>query len=50
MQGFTQAVFTSFTTALVAPLLSGSGLGLALGAFGLLTLGCLCWISYRRLT
>ena len=50
MQGFTHALFTAFTTALIAPLLAGSGLGLALGALGLLTLGCLCWLSYRRLT
>jgi DHA1 family bicyclomycin/chloramphenicol resistance-like MFS transporter len=49
MQGFTHALFTAFTTALVAPLLAGSGLTLALGAAGLLTLGCLCWLSYRRL-
>jgi DHA1 family bicyclomycin/chloramphenicol resistance-like MFS transporter len=49
MQGFTHALFTAFTTALIAPLLAGSGLTLALGAAGLLTLGCLCWLSYRRL-
>jgi DHA1 family bicyclomycin/chloramphenicol resistance-like MFS transporter len=50
MQGFTHALFTAFTAALIAPLLAGSGLTLALGALGLLTLGCLCWISFRRLT
>ena len=49
MQGFTHALFTAFTAALVAPLVSGSGLTLALGALGLLTLGCLSWIGYRRL-
>jgi len=49
LQGFTHAVFTAVTAALVAPLLSGSGLTLALGALGLLTLGCLCWISFRRM-
>jgi DHA1 family bicyclomycin/chloramphenicol resistance-like MFS transporter len=50
MQGFTHALFTAFTAALVAPLLSGSGLTLALGALGLLTLGCLCWIGFQRLS
>jgi DHA1 family bicyclomycin/chloramphenicol resistance-like MFS transporter len=49
MQGFAHAVFTAFTAALIAPLLSGSGLTLALGALGLLTLGCLSWVTYRRL-
>ena len=49
LQGFTFALSTSFTAALVAPLVSGSGLTLALGALGLLTLGCLCWFTYRRL-
>lgn len=48
MQGFTHALFTAFTAALIAPLLAGSGLTLALGALGLLTLGCLCWIGFRR--
>jgi DHA1 family bicyclomycin/chloramphenicol resistance-like MFS transporter len=49
MQGFTHALFTAFTASLVAPLLSGSGLTLALASLGLLTLGCLCWMTYRRL-
>ena len=49
MQGFAHALFTAFTAALIAPLLSGSGLTLALGALGLLTLGCLSWATYRRL-
>jgi len=49
MQGFAHALFTAFTAALIAPLLSGSGLTLALGALGLLTLGCLSWVTYRRL-
>ena len=49
MQGFTHALFTAFTAALVAPLVSGSGLTLALGALGLLALGCLCWMTFRRL-
>ena len=49
LQGFTFALSTSFTAALVAPLVSGSGLTLELGALGLLTLGCLCWFTYRRL-
>lgn len=49
MQGFTHAVFTAFTAALVAPLLYGSALTLALGALGLLTLGSLCWMTFRRL-
>lgn len=49
LQGFTFALVTSFTAALVAPLLSGSGLTLALGALGSLTLGCLFWLTYRRL-
>jgi DHA1 family bicyclomycin/chloramphenicol resistance-like MFS transporter len=49
LQGFTFALFTSLTAALVAPLFSGSGLTLALAALGLLTLGCLCWTAYRRL-
>lgn len=48
MQGFTHALFTAFTAALVAPLLSGSGLTLALGALGLLTLGYFCWNFYLR--
>ncbi|MGH8702288.1 MAG: multidrug effflux MFS transporter [Burkholderiales bacterium] len=48
LQGFTHAVFTAVTAALVAPLLSGSGLTLALGAFGLLTLGFVCWNFYLR--
>jgi DHA1 family bicyclomycin/chloramphenicol resistance-like MFS transporter len=50
MQGFAHALFTAFTAALIAPLLSGSGLTLALGALGLLTLGCLCWIGFQRLS
>ena len=50
MQGFTHALFTAFTAALIAPLLAGSGLTLALGALGLLTLGYLCWIGFRRLS
>jgi len=49
LQGFTFALVTSFTAALVAPLLSGSGLTLALGALGSLTLGCVSWMAYRRL-
>ena len=49
MQGFTHALFAAFTAALIAPLLAGSGFTLALGALGLLTLGCLSWISFRRL-
>ena len=49
MQGFTFALFTAFTAALVVPLVSGSGLTLALGALGLLTLGSLSWMTYRRL-
>jgi DHA1 family bicyclomycin/chloramphenicol resistance-like MFS transporter len=49
LQGFTHALFTAFTAALVAPLLSGSGLTLALGALGSLTLGCLSWTAFRRL-
>ena len=49
MQGFAHALFTAFTAALISPLLSGSGLTLALGALGLLTLGCLSWATYRRL-
>ncbi|MGH8634579.1 MAG: hypothetical protein ACRET7_10680, partial [Burkholderiales bacterium] len=48
MQGFTHALFTVFTAALVAPLLSGSGLTLALAALGLLTLGFVCWNFYLR--
>lgn len=49
LQGFTHALFTAITAALVAPLLSGSGLTLALGALGSLTLGCLSWAAFRRL-
>jgi DHA1 family bicyclomycin/chloramphenicol resistance-like MFS transporter len=49
LQGFTHALVTTFTAALVAPLLSGSGLTLALAALGSLTLGCLSWMTYRRL-
>ncbi|HEY7657481.1 MAG TPA: multidrug effflux MFS transporter [Burkholderiales bacterium] len=49
MQGFTHALFTAFTAALVAPFVSGSGLTLALGALGLLSMGCLCWMAFRRL-
>jgi len=49
MQGFTHALFTAFTAALVAPLLSSSGLTLALASLGLLTLGSLCWMTFRRL-
>ena len=49
LQGFTFALVTSFTAALVAPLLSGSGLTLALAALGSLTLGCVSWMAYRRL-
>jgi len=48
LQGFTHAIFTSLTAALVSPLLSGSGATLALGMLGLVTLGCFCWIGYRR--
>ena len=49
LQGFTHALVTTFTAALVAPLLSGSGLTLALAALGSLTLGSLSWVTYRRL-
>jgi DHA1 family bicyclomycin/chloramphenicol resistance-like MFS transporter len=49
LQGFTHAVFTSITAGLIASLLSGSGLALALGQIALLALGALCWISYRQL-
>jgi len=49
LQGFTHALFTAFTAALVAPLLSGSGLTLALAALGSLSLGCLSWTAFRRL-
>ena len=49
MQGFTHALFTAFTAALVAPMMSGSGLTLALGALGALSLGCLSWTVFRRL-
>lgn len=49
MQGFTFALFTAFTAALIVPLVSGSGLTLALGALGLLSTGFLCWMAYRRL-
>lgn len=49
LQGFTHALLTTFTAAIVAPLLSGSGLTLALAALGSLTLGYLSWMTYRRL-
>jgi DHA1 family bicyclomycin/chloramphenicol resistance-like MFS transporter len=48
MQGFTHALFTAFTAALIAPLMSASGLTLALASLGMLALGCLCWNGYRR--
>lgn len=49
LQGFTHAIFTTFTAALISPLVSGSGATLAIGMFGLVTLGCVCWIGYRRI-
>lgn len=48
LQGFTHSLFTSITAGLVSPLLSGSGLTLALGALALVTLGSWCWMGYRR--
>lgn len=48
LQGFTHAIFTSITAGLIASFLSGSGLALALGQIVLLTMGVVCWISYRR--
>ena len=48
LQGFTHSLFTAITAGLVAPLISASGLTLALGAAALVTLGSLCWMGYRR--
>ena len=49
LQGFTHSLFTAITAGLVAPLISASGLTLALGAAALVTLGSLCWMGYRRI-
>jgi DHA1 family bicyclomycin/chloramphenicol resistance-like MFS transporter len=50
MQGFTHSLFSAMVAGFVSPLISGSGLTLALGAFGLLALGWFCWIGFRKLS
>lgn len=49
LQGFTHSLFTAITAGFVSPLISGSGLTLALAALVLLTVGCVCWMAYWRL-
>ncbi|MBI2508490.1 MAG: multidrug effflux MFS transporter [Betaproteobacteria bacterium] len=49
LQGFTHSCFAALTAGFVSPLLSGSGLTLALGQAAALMLGGLCWVSYRRI-
>jgi len=49
LQGFTHSLFTAITAGLVSPLISASGLTLALGAAALVMLGSLCWVGYRRI-
>jgi DHA1 family bicyclomycin/chloramphenicol resistance-like MFS transporter len=49
LQGFTHSLFTAIVAGFVSPLISGTGLTLALGAAALVILGCLCWIGYRRI-
>lgn len=49
LQGFTHSFCTALTAGLVSPLLSGSGLALALGSLALSTLSCLAWTGYRRI-
>ncbi len=48
LQGFTQSLCTAFATGIVSPFVSGSGFTLALGQAAFVTLGCLCWMGYRR--
>jgi DHA1 family bicyclomycin/chloramphenicol resistance-like MFS transporter len=47
--GFGHSAFTALTAGLISPLLSGSTLTLALGMAGLLSCGCLSWLTYWRI-
>jgi DHA1 family bicyclomycin/chloramphenicol resistance-like MFS transporter len=49
VMGFIHSLFTAITAGLVVPLISGSGLTLALAAIALLILGSLCWMANRRI-
>jgi DHA1 family bicyclomycin/chloramphenicol resistance-like MFS transporter len=49
LQGFTHSISTAIVAGFVAPLISASGLTLALGAAALVTSGSLCWLGYRRI-
>jgi len=48
LQGFAHSLFAGLTAGLVSPLVSGSGLTLAAAQATLVTLGCACWVLYRR--
>jgi DHA1 family bicyclomycin/chloramphenicol resistance-like MFS transporter len=49
LQGFTHSLCTATVAGFVTPLISASGLTLALGAAALVTLGSLCWLGYLRM-
>lgn len=49
LQGFTHSLFTAIAAGFVSPLVSGSGLTLALASAALLAPGYACWFAYRRL-
>jgi DHA1 family bicyclomycin/chloramphenicol resistance-like MFS transporter len=49
LQGFTHSLCTAIVAGFVTPLISASGLTLALGAAALVMSGNLCWLTYRRI-
>lgn len=49
LQAFAHSSFTALTAGLISPLLSGTGLGLALGSTALVALGSVSWMTYRRI-
>ncbi|MEA2118788.1 multidrug effflux MFS transporter [Halovibrio sp. HP20-50] len=48
LQGFIQTMFLTFVSGVAAPLLSGTGINLALGTSGFLCLGFAAWWLYAR--
>lgn len=49
LQAFAHSSCTALTAGLISPLLSGTGLGLALGSTALVALGSVSWMTYRRI-
>lgn len=50
LQGFAHSLFAGLTAGLVSPLVSGHALTLALTMGGLMFMGWLAWMRYRRMT